>query len=179
MIPRTLARRHPQRAVVLSGLPGSGKDLWIARHGDGLAGDLARRSAPRARRQARDTTAEGHLIQDAREQARVFLRAGEPFIWNATNLSAQLRGQTLKLLADYHAHITIVAVEAPADDLYRRIATASTLCRGRRSSACSTAGRRPAARNVTPCRSGAGSVIYLTTILRPFAAARASLRMAH
>ena len=108
------------RVVVLSGLPGAGKDLWISRHGDGrpvISLDDLRRARGVKRG---DTTAEGRLIQDAREQARVFLRAGEPFIWNATNLSAQLRGQTLALLADYHAHVTIVAVEAPADDLYRR-----------------------------------------------------------
>ncbi len=108
------------RVVVLSGLPGSGKDLWIARHGDGRPvvslDDLRRdRGVKRG-----DKAGEGRLIQDARELARSYLRAGEPFIWNATNLSAQLRGQTLALLADYHAHITIVAVEAPADDLSRR-----------------------------------------------------------
>ncbi|RKQ90582.1 putative nucleotidyltransferase with HDIG domain [Solirubrobacter pauli] len=108
------------RVVVLSGLPGAGKDLWIAHHGDGrpvISLDDLRRERGVKRG---DTTAEGHLIQDAREQARVYLRAGEPFIWNATNLSAQLRGQTIALCADYHAHVTIVAVEAAADDLSRR-----------------------------------------------------------
>lgn len=108
------------RVVVLSGLPGSGKDLWIAHHGAGRPvvslDDLRReRGVKRG-----DTVAEGRLIQDAREQARVYLRAGEPFIWNATNLSARVRGQTIGLLADYHAHVTIVAVEAAAEDLGRR-----------------------------------------------------------
>ena len=83
------------RVVVLSGLPGAGKDLWIARHGDGRPvvslDDLRReRGVKRG-----DKAGEGRLIQDARERARAHLRAGEPFIWNATNLSAQLRGQTL------------------------------------------------------------------------------------
>lgn len=108
------------RVVVLSGLPGSGKDLWISHHGDGRPvislDDLRReRGAKRS-----DTTAQGQIIQEARERARVHLRAGDPFIWNATNVSAQLRGQILSLLADYHAHVTIVSVEAPADDLSRR-----------------------------------------------------------
>jgi predicted kinase len=108
------------RVVVLSGLPGAGKDLWIAHHGDGrpvISLDDLRRERGVKRG---DTTAEGRLIQDAREQARVFLRAGEPFIWNATNLSRQLRGQTIALLADYRAHVSIVAVEAAAADLARR-----------------------------------------------------------
>ena len=48
------------------------------------------------------------------------LRAGDPFIWNATNLSTQQRGPLLSLLADYHAHVTIVSVEARADQLAAR-----------------------------------------------------------
>jgi predicted kinase len=108
------------RVVVLSGLPGAGKDLWIAHHGDGrpvISLDDLRRERGVKRG---DTIAEGRLIQDAREQARVFLRAGEPFIWNATNLSRQLRGKTIALLADYRAHVTIVAVEAASDALRGR-----------------------------------------------------------
>ena len=58
------------RVVVLSGLPGSGKDLWIARHGDGRPvvslDDLRReRGVKRG-----DKAAEGRLIQDARELDR-------------------------------------------------------------------------------------------------------------
>jgi predicted kinase len=108
------------RVTVLSGLPGAGKDLWIAHHGDDRPvvslDDLRRaRNAKRG-----DKTAQGQIVQDAREQARTHLRKHEPFIWNATNLSKQLRGQTLSLLADYHAHVTIVVVEARADELSRR-----------------------------------------------------------
>jgi predicted kinase len=56
----------------------------------------------------------------AAELARVHLRAHEPFIWNATNLPSRVRAQTIGLLADYRAHVTIVSVEAPAADLGRR-----------------------------------------------------------
>ena len=140
---------------MLSGLPGAGKDLWIAHHGDGRPvvslDDLRReRDAKRA-----DKAAQGQLIQEARELARKHLRKHEPFIWNATNLTAQLRGQTLSLLADYHAHVTIVAVEAPADELSRRNRSASTRCPRKRSSGCSTAGRHRRSRSATGWRSGA------------------------
>ncbi len=108
------------RVVLLSGLPGAGKDLWISRHGGDRPvislDDMRReRSAKRT-----DKTAQGQIVQEARERARTHLRAGESFIWNATNLSSQLRGQTLSLLADYDAHVTIVSVEAPAAELARR-----------------------------------------------------------
>jgi putative nucleotidyltransferase with HDIG domain len=108
------------RVVVLSGLPGAGKDLWISRHGEGrpvISLDDMRRERAAKRT---DKTAQGQIFQAAREMARSYLRAGEPFIWNATNLSSQLRGQTLSLLADYDAHVTIVSVEARADQLSRR-----------------------------------------------------------
>ncbi|WP_354697503.1 hypothetical protein DSM112329_03134 [Paraconexibacter sp. AEG42_29] len=108
------------RVVLLSGLPGAGKDLWIHRHGDGrpvVSLDDLRR-ARGARRS--DKAAQGQIIQQARELARTHLRAGEPFVWNATNLSAQMRRQLIDLFASYDAHVTIVAVEAPATDLDRR-----------------------------------------------------------
>jgi predicted kinase len=108
------------RVVVLSGLPGAGKDHWVAEHHDGRPtvslDDLRRRRG--AKRS--DKVAQGQIIQEARERARGYLRAGEPFIWNATNLTAQIRAQTISLLADYNAHVTIVAVEAPPDVLSAR-----------------------------------------------------------
>jgi putative nucleotidyltransferase with HDIG domain len=108
------------RVVVLSGLPGAGKDHWVAAHHDGRPtislDDLRRRRG--AKRS--DKVAQGRIIQEARERARAHLRAGEPFIWNATNLTAQIRAQTISLLADYDAHVTIVAVEAPPDVLSAR-----------------------------------------------------------
>ena len=92
------------RVVVLSGLPAAGKDHWISQHHGG-----------------RPTISLDRLrIQEARERARTYLRAGEPFIWNATNLTAQIRALTLSLLADYDAHVTIVAVEAPPGVLSAR-----------------------------------------------------------
>ncbi len=46
----------------------------------------------------------------AREQARLYLRAGR-FIWNATNISRQIRTQRIDLFADYEA-VRIVHWEA-------------------------------------------------------------------
>ncbi|WP_053226305.1 AAA family ATPase [Solirubrobacter soli] len=108
------------RVVVLSGLPGAGKDHWVAAHHNGRPtislDDLRRRRG--AKRS--DKVAQGQIIQEARERARGHLRAGEPFIWNATNLTAQIRAQTISLLTDYNAHVTIVAVETPPDVLSAR-----------------------------------------------------------
>lgn len=58
------------------------------------------------------------VLQRTREQARVYLRQGRSFVWNATNVSRQLRGECVRLFAGYNARIRIVYVEAPAEVLF-------------------------------------------------------------
>jgi predicted kinase len=60
------------------------------------------------------------VIAAARELARERLRAGEPFVWNATNLSRSIRGQLIDLFAGYRARIEIVYREVPEPDLWRQ-----------------------------------------------------------
>jgi predicted kinase len=49
------------------------------------------------------------------------LRRGEPFVWNATNVSKDVRSMTLTLFASYHARIRIAYLEAPPDVLAQRM----------------------------------------------------------
>jgi len=60
---------------------------------------------------------QGRVIQHARENAREFLRKRQDFIWNATNLSREIRGQLVDLFTDYHARVRIAYVEASLHDL--------------------------------------------------------------
>lgn len=60
---------------------------------------------------------QGQVVNRARELAREHLRNSRSFVWNATNLSRQLRAQCIDLFADYHARIRIVYVEVPAERL--------------------------------------------------------------
>jgi putative nucleotidyltransferase with HDIG domain len=115
-------RRDPAHVVfddwrgevtLLSGLPGSGKDFWIQRWG----GDRPVISLDQIRLELgvdpRDT--QGPVIQRAKELAKVYLRKGEPFIWNATNLTQQIRSQLVDLFADYKARVHLVYREVPWD----------------------------------------------------------------
>jgi predicted kinase len=113
------AGRHPDapaheefraEVVLMSGLPGAGKDHWLARHLPGWP--VVSLDALRAEMGVDPGAAQGAVVTRAREEAREHLRRGRSFVWNATNLSRQLRGECLRLLADYHAHIRIVYVEA-------------------------------------------------------------------
>jgi predicted kinase len=60
---------------------------------------------------ARSTGDQGEVIQRAKEQAKTYLRTQQSFVWNATNLSQQLRSQLIELFTNYHARVNIVYLE--------------------------------------------------------------------
>ncbi len=102
--------------VLLSGLPGSGKDhIRRQRFGGWNAVSL---DDIRRELKIEPTDNQGAVIAEAKERARQFLRRRENFVWNATNLSRELRSHAIDLLADYNARVRIVYVEAPLNKLY-------------------------------------------------------------
>jgi predicted kinase len=120
-------RRHPDSAahddcraevVALSGFPGAGKNHWIAHHLPDwpvVALDDIRRELDVDPRES-----QGEVLNAARAQAREYLRQGRSFVWNATNLSRQVRGNWLGLFADYRARVRIVYLEVPEAVLLRQ-----------------------------------------------------------
>ena len=101
--------------VMMSGLPGAGKDTWI---NDNLPGvPVVSLDAVRDELDIEPADEQGQVVNRARELAREHLRNSRSFVWNATNLSRQLRAQCIDLFADYHARIRIVYVEVPAERL--------------------------------------------------------------
>lgn len=103
--------------LVMSGLPGAGKDTWIAQNYGGwpvISLDDLREEMDI---DPGDRRAQGKVAQEAIERLKKHLRARENCIWNATNLSRDLRSKVLSVLADYHARIFIVYVEAPYEKL--------------------------------------------------------------
>jgi len=112
------ADRHPDapahedfraEVVLMSGLPGAGKDTWIRSN---LADwPMVSLDAVREDLDVSPAGEQGAVVNRAREQAREHLRRGESFVWNATNLSRQLRTQCVQLFAAYHARIRIVYLE--------------------------------------------------------------------
>ena len=105
---------------MLSALPGSGKDTYIARHLAGLP-VLSLDDIRRANRiEPTDKKGNGRVIQFGKEQARVYLRAGESFVFNATNLTHDLRGKWTALFADYRACIHLIYLEVPWPQLLQQ-----------------------------------------------------------
>ena len=97
--------------TLMSGLPGAGKDTWLARHRPGLP--VVSLDAIRSELDVDATDNQGTVIQSAREQCREHLRAGRDFAFNATNITRQMRGRWIELFADYNARIEIVYLEPP------------------------------------------------------------------
>ncbi len=97
--------------TLMSGLPGAGKDTWLAHHGSGwpvVALDEIRDAL-----EVDATANQGEVIQTAREQCRVHLRAGQTFAFNATNITRRTRQRWIELFADYSAKVEIVYLEPP------------------------------------------------------------------
>ena len=105
------------QVTMLSGLPGAGKDTWIAGHLPGIP--VVSLDALRTELREDATGSQGRVVQAAREMARENLRHHQDFIWNATNLSRELRGQLIDLFTAYHARIRIVYLEASPDILFK------------------------------------------------------------
>jgi uncharacterized domain HDIG len=109
------------KVVMLCGLPGSGKDTY------------ARKALPDWQQVSLDdvrsdlgidaTGNQGAVIQEVQERARVFLRRKQPFIWNATNLTASLREKVIRLLRSYEAHVVIHTLDRSIVDILRQNAS--------------------------------------------------------
>lgn len=106
--------------IMLSGLPGMGKDTLIKkRYNDHpvISLDDIRR---KYKLKPDDSSATGWVVQEAKEQAKIFLRKGQPFVWNATNISKQLRTQWIDLFTTYHARVKLIYLEVPYKEWLRQ-----------------------------------------------------------
>jgi predicted kinase len=97
--------------TLLSGLPGAGKDSWLARHRPGLP--VVSLDDLRADLGAEATDNQGEVVQHAREACREHLRAGRDFAFNATNTVRRTRKRWVDLFADYDARVELVYLEPP------------------------------------------------------------------
>jgi putative nucleotidyltransferase with HDIG domain len=106
------------QVVLLVGLPGSGKDTWAATH----CPDWPVVSLDALRQELRVKPGDnlGQVLQLARERAREYLRRGQNFIWNATNIVRSLRVPLVGLFSDYGAKVKIVYVERQLDTVLRQ-----------------------------------------------------------
>ncbi|PWU11213.1 MAG: hypothetical protein C5B50_23845 [Verrucomicrobia bacterium] len=102
---------HRCTVTLLSGLPGAGKDTWLSQNRPALP--VVALDAIRDSLDVDATDNQGTVVQSAREQCRIHLRAGRNFAFNATNITRQMRQRWIHLFEDYNARIEIVYLEPP------------------------------------------------------------------
>ena len=95
---------------MMSGLPGVGKDYTINK----MLNDIPMVSLDEIRKKnkVKATDNQGAVANAAKEFAKDHLRKHQSFVWNATNLTPQMREQLIELFESYKANVKIIYVES-------------------------------------------------------------------
>jgi len=105
--------------TIMCALPGSGKDTYIKSNLD-----LPELSLDNIRRENKisptDKKKNGQVVQMGKEKAKEYLRAKKSFVFNATNITSEMRSRWISLFVDYNARVQIIYVEVPYKRLKRQ-----------------------------------------------------------
>jgi predicted kinase len=96
--------------VLLSGLPGTGKDTYIQKVYPDLP--VVSLDSLRSKLNISPTARQDAVISAAQEQAKEYLRRRQPFVWNATNFTPAIRRLQADLFMNYGAMVRVVFLEA-------------------------------------------------------------------
>ncbi len=105
-------------AVMMSGLPGTGKDTWIRENLTGMP--MVSMDEIRKELHINPTDNQGSVVQAAQERAREYLRRKQSFIWNGTDLSRDTRQKLIGMFEGYHARVRIVYLETEWEQRVKR-----------------------------------------------------------
>jgi putative nucleotidyltransferase with HDIG domain len=103
--------------IIMSGIAGSGKDFFIHKNYPSLPVVSLDDMRRKLKISYGDTKGNGRIIQAAKEQAKEYLRKETPFVWNATNITLQMREQLVDLVEPYKPVIKMVYVETSYNKL--------------------------------------------------------------
>ncbi|MCG8581565.1 MAG: ATP-binding protein [Bacteroidales bacterium] len=67
-----------------------------------------------------DKKKNGQVIQLGKEKAKEYLRAKNSFVFNATNISSDIRSKWISLFCEYGARVKIYYIEVPYKVLLRQ-----------------------------------------------------------
>ena len=106
--------------IMMSGIAGSGKDTFCAKNYP----DLPVISLDNIRRELKikpdDRNGQGKVAQLAYSRAKDWCRQKQSFVWNSTNLTADLRARLIGTMSVYDPKITINYIETSLEDIFQR-----------------------------------------------------------
>lgn len=106
------------RVTLMSGLPGSGKSTWVANNSAGV--EVISLDAIRREWKWKDGESQSPIAQEGHRRLKEALRKSRDVIWDATNLTREIRSKTLQIALDYGAETRIVCVETPYERVLRQ-----------------------------------------------------------
>ena len=102
---------------MMAGLPGAGKDTWIMENCPDIP--VISLDTIRKKLKIRQGDNQGQVFQMAKESCRELLRKKQNFIFNATNLTREIRMRWLSLFHDYGALSKIIYIERHLDEILK------------------------------------------------------------
>lgn len=104
--------------ILLSGLAGVGKDTFIKTNYPNVP--VISLDDIRKELKVKPTDNQSTVISIAKERAKEFLRKKQPFIWNATNITYQVRSSQIELFERYNASVKTIYLETNYDENLNR-----------------------------------------------------------
>lgn len=103
--------------TLMVGLPGAGKDYYVMQ--ELCDKDVISLDDIRDEMDVKHGNKRGHsrVIQEAKERAKEFMEKDTDFVWNATNISKQIRRKLINFFNSYGGKVRIIYVEAPYEVL--------------------------------------------------------------
>lgn len=104
--------------ILMSGLPGTGKDTWIMENCKDMP--MISLDDIRIKLGVKPTEDQTEVVIHAKERAKELLRSKTAFVWNATCLTSQLRSTAISLFESYGARVRIVYLETDKETRRKR-----------------------------------------------------------
>ncbi len=97
--------------IMLAGIPGTGKDYYCEKYFKNLPMLSLDAFREEHKISPKDTKGTGKVVQMGKEQAKVYCRAKQSFVFNATNIAKSLRHQWIDIFVTYGAKVKIIYLE--------------------------------------------------------------------
>ena len=106
------------KAVMMCGLPGTGKDTYIREHYPDYA--MISLDDIRSENRISPVGSQTEVVRIAKRSMKELLRQKRDFVFNATNIRPDIRSQMISLWTSYKAYVRIVFLETGWEENIRR-----------------------------------------------------------